>query len=227
MKQIKEIILNETVLVEENREFVRGLKRLDKKLKKLNLPETEIISKEYEVTVQEDSRGRREICVFHYKIKTQTQINPDYKLLGVIEKAGKDIWLQRSFNENGLDLTPNHKLTCSHCNKKRLRNRYFVFKKNDELVYIGSDCQDHYITFNPTFFNFWNTNTLNLQAGGSGSDFTFPLNRFLGIVRKIVKEDGGYISVAKSVRMYEDMNPNARFEEIDEYGDKFSTKKKG
>ena len=33
MKQIKEIILNETVLVEENREFVRGLKRLDKKLK--------------------------------------------------------------------------------------------------------------------------------------------------------------------------------------------------
>ena len=68
--------------------------------------------------MQEDSRGRREICVFHYKIKTQTQINPDYKLLGVIEKAGKDIWLQRSFNENGLDLTPNHKLTCSHCNKK-------------------------------------------------------------------------------------------------------------
>ena len=50
MKQIKEIILNETVLVEENREFNRGLKRLNKKLKKLNLPETEIISKEYKLT---------------------------------------------------------------------------------------------------------------------------------------------------------------------------------
>ena len=226
MKQIKEIILNKTVLVEENREFNRGLKRLNKKLKKLNLPETEIISKEYKLTEYEDSRGKREMCEFHYKIKTQTQINPDYELLGVVEKAGKDIWIQRSFKEDVGNLTPNHKLTCSHCNKKRLRNRYFVFKKNDELVYIGSDCQDHYITFNPTFFNFWDTDTLNLQAGGSGSDFTFPLNRFLGIVRNIVNEDGGYISVAKSVRMYENMNPNARFEEVNEYGDKFSTKKK-
>ena len=50
MKQIKEIILNKTVLVEQNRDFKRGLKRLNKKLKKLNLPETEIISKEYELT---------------------------------------------------------------------------------------------------------------------------------------------------------------------------------
>ena len=226
MKQIKEIILNKTIAVEENREFKRGLKRLNKKLKKLNLPETEIISKEYELTVHEDSRGKIEICEFHYKIKTQTQINPDYELLGVVEKVGKDIWIQRSFKEDVGDLTPNHKLTCSHCNKKRLRNRYFVFKKNDELVYIGSDCQDHYITFNPTFFNFWDTDTLNLQAGGSGSDFTFPLNRFLGIVRKIIKEDGEYISVAKSVRMYEEMNQDATDEEINRFGDKFATKKK-
>ena len=226
MKQIKEIILNKTVLVEENREFVRGLKRLDKKLKKLNLPETEIISKEYEVTVQEDSRGRREICVFHYKIKTQTQINPDYELLGVVEKAGKDIWIQRSFKEDVGNLTPNHKLTCSHCNKKRLRKRYFVFKKNAELVYIGSDCQDHYITFDPSLFNFWDTDSPNIEVGGSASDFTFPLNRFLGIVRKIIKEDGEYISVAKSVRMYEEMNQDATDEEINRFGDKFATKKK-
>ena len=129
MKQIKEIILNKTVLVEENREFNRGLKRLNKKLKKLNLPKTEIISKKYKLTLHEDSRGRREICEFHYKIKTQTQITPDYELLGVVEKAGKDIWVQRSFKEDVGDLTPNHKLTCSHCNKKRLRKRYFVFKK--------------------------------------------------------------------------------------------------
>ena len=183
MKQIEEIILNNSILVENDDEFLRGLKRLNKKLKKLNLPPAEINSKKYEYQKETG------ICVFHYKIKTQTQINPDYKLLGVIEKAGKDIWLQRSFNENGLDLTPNHKLTCSHCNKKRLRKRYFVFKKNDELVYIGSDCQDHYITFNPTFFNFWDTDTLNLSVGGSGNDFTFPRNRFLGIVRKIVKEE--------------------------------------
>ena len=224
MKQIKEIILNKTIAVEENREFKRGLNRLNKKLKKLNLPETEIINKEYELKVEENSR--EEICVFHYKIKTQTQINPDYELLGVVEKAHKDIWLQRSFKEDVGDLTPNHKLTCSHCNQKRLRKRYFVFKKNDELVYIGSDCQDHYISFDPSFFNFWDTDSNNIEVGGSGSDFTFPLNRFLGIVRKIVKEDGGYISVAKSVRMYEKMNPDARYEELNEYGDKFSTKKK-
>ena len=173
-----------------------------------------------------EENSREEICVFHYKIKTQTQINPDYELLGVVEKADKDIWLQRSFKEDVGDLTPNHKLTCSHCNKKRLRKRYFVFKKNDELVYIGSDCQDHYISFDPSFFNFWDTDSNNIEVGGSGSDFTFPLNRFLGIVRKIVKEDGGYISVAKSVRMYEKMNPDARYEELNEYGDKFSTKKK-
>ena len=226
MKQIKEIILNKTIAVEENREFKRGLKRLNKKLKKLNLPETEIISKEYELTVHEDSRGKIEICEFHYKIKTQTQINPDYELLGVVEKVGKDIWVQRSFKEDVGDLTPNHKLTCSHCNKKRLRKRYFVFKKNAELVYIGSDCQDHYITFDPSLFNFWDTDSPNIEVGGSASDFTFPLNRFLGIVRKIIKEDGEYISVAKSVRMYEEMNQDATDEEINRFGDKFATKKK-
>ena len=226
MKQIKEIILNKTIAVEENREFKRGLKRLNKKLKKLNLPETEIISKEYELTVHEDSRGKIEICEFHYKIKTQTQINPDYELLGVVEKAGKDIWIQRSFKEDVGNLTPNHKLTCSHCNKKRLRKRYFVFKKNAELVYIGSDCQDHYITFDPSLFNFWDTDSPNIEVGGSASDFTFPLNRFLGIVRKIIKEDGEYISVAKSVRMYEEMNQDATDEEINRFGDKFATKKK-
>ena len=226
MKQIKEIILNKTVLVEENREFNRGLKRLNKKLKKLNLPETEIISKEYKLTEYEDSRGKREMCEFHYKIKTQTQINPDYELLGVVEKVGKDIWVQRSFKEDVGDLTPNHKLTCSHCNKKRLRKRYFVFKKNAELVYIGSDCQDHYITFDPSLFNFWDTDSPNIEVGGSASDFTFPLNRFLGIVRKIIKEDGEYISVAKSVRMYEEMNQDATDEEINRFGDKFATKKK-
>ena len=226
MKQIKEIILNKTVLVEQNRDFKRGLKRLNKKLKKLNLPETEIISKEYELTEYEDSRGKREICEFHYKIKTQTQINPDYELLGVVEKVGKDIWVQRSFKENVGDLTPNHKLTCSHCNKKRLRKRYFVFKKNDELVYIGSDCQDHYITFDPSLFNFCDTDSPNIEVGGSGSDFTFPLNRFLGIVRKIIKEDGEYISVAKSVSMYQLMNEDATDEEINALGDKFATKKK-
>ena len=176
MKQIKEIILNKTVLVEENREFNRGLKRLNKKLKKLNLPETEIISKEYKLTEYEDSRGKREMCEFHYKIKTQTQINPDYELLGVVEKAGKDIWIQRSFKEDVGNLTPNHKLTCSHCNKKRLRKRYFVFKKNAELVYIGSDCQDHYITFDPSLFNFWDTDSPNIEVGGSASDFTFPFS---------------------------------------------------
>ena len=226
MKQIKEIILNKTIAVEENREFKRGLKRLNKKLKKLNLPETEIISKEYELTVHEDSRGKIEICEFHYKIKTQTQINPDYELLGVVEKVGKDIWVQRSFKEDVGDLTPNHKLTCSHCNKKRLRKRYFVFKKNAELVYIGSDCQDHYITFDPSLFNFWDTDSPNIEVGGSGSDFTFPLNRFLGIVRKIIKEDGEYISVAKSVSMYQLMNEDATNEEINALGDKFATKKK-
>ena len=226
MKQIKEIILNKTVLVEQNRDFKRGLKRLNKKLKKLNLPETEIISKEYELTEYEDSRVKREICEFHYKIKTQTQINPDYELLGVVEKVGKDIWVQRSFKENVGDLTPNHKLTCSHCNKKRLRKRYFVFKKNDELVYIGSDCQDHYITFDPSLFNFCDTDSPNIEVGGSGSDFTFPLNRFLGIVRKIIKEDGEYISVAKSVSMYQLMNEDATDEEINALGDKFATKKK-
>jgi len=226
MKQIKEIILNKTIAVEENREFKRGLDRLNKKLKKLNLPETEIISKEYKLTVHEDSRGRREICEFHYKIKTQTQINPDYELLGVVEKVGKDIWVQRSFKEDVGDLTPNHKLTCSHCNKKRLRKRYFVFKKNNELVYIGSDCQDHYISFDPSFFNFWDTDSPNIEVGGSGSDFTFPLNRFLNIVRKIVKEDGEYISVAKSVSMYQLMNEDATNEEINALGDKFATKKK-
>ena len=166
------------------------------------------------------------MCEFHYKIKTQTQINPDYELLGVVEKVGKDIWVQRSFKEDVGDLTPNHKLTCSHCNKKRLRNRYFVFKKNDELVYIGSDCQDHYISFDPSFFNFWDTDSPNIEVGGSASDFTFPLNRFLNIVRKIVKEDGEYISVAKSVRMYEEMNQDATDEEINRFGDKFATKKK-
>ena len=226
MKQIKEIILNKTIAVEENREFKRGLKRLNKKLKKLNLPETEIISKEYELTVHEDSRGKIEICEFHYKIKTQTQINPDYELLGVVEKVGKDIWVQRSFKEDVGDLTPNHKLTCSHCNKKRLRKRYFVFKKNAELVYIGSDCQDHYITFDPSLFNFWDTDSPNIEVGGSASDFTFPLNRFLGIVRKIIKEDGEYISVAKSVSMYQLMNEDATNEEINALGDKFATKKK-
>jgi len=226
MKQIKEIILNKTIAVEENREFKRGLKRLNKKLKKLNLPETEIISKEYKLTVYEEARGKREVCEFHYKIKTQTQINPDYELLGVVEKVGKDIWVQRSFKEDVGDLTPNHKLTCSHCNKKRLRKRYFVFKKNAELVYIGSDCQDHYITFDPSLFNFWDTDSPNIEVGGSGSDFTFPLNRFLGIVRKIIKEDGEYISVAKSVSMYQLMNEDATNEEINALGDKFATKKK-
>jgi hypothetical protein len=226
MKQIEEIILNKTIPVEENSEFKRGLKRLNKKLKKLNLPQTEIISKEYKLTVHEDSRGRREICEFHYKIKTQTQINPDYELLGVVDKVGKDIWVQRSFKQDVGDLTPNHKLTCSHCNKKRLRKRYFVFKKNDELVYIGSDCQDHYISFDPSFFNFWDTDSPNIEVAGSGSDFTFPLNRFLNIVRKIVKEDGEYISVAKSVKMYQLMNEDATFDELNALGDKFSTKKK-
>ena len=46
-----------------------------------------------------------------------------------------------------------------------------------------------------------------------------------GKIKKIVKEDGEYISVAKSVRIYEKMNPNAGIEEVNEYGDKFSTKK--
>ncbi len=120
--------------------------KANKKLLKVNQPELKILSVDTEQHTEHDDIDR----LITYNIFTYNIEVPDITGLDNVEYVGAISYktgIKTTYFEDDsimLNDIPKEQLKCDHCNINRYRNIYYIFRKDGELLIIGSSCAKDY-----------------------------------------------------------------------------------